>query len=74
MYFRQIVNGVKHIHSKGIIHRDLKPANIFVKETHLKIGDFGLAREQLGGKKSSINRVGSASKMSRLRLGENLTG
>jgi hypothetical protein len=24
--FRQIVNGLEHIHSKGIIHRDLKPA------------------------------------------------
>ncbi|KAH3766435.1 Serine/threonine-protein kinase [Pelomyxa schiedti] len=42
--FRQIVEGLKHIHSQGIIHRDLKPANIFIdKQSMIKIGDFGLS-------------------------------
>lgn len=46
--FRQIVEGLAHIHSKGIIHRDLKPDNVFVtidanNEMKTKIGDFGLA-------------------------------
>lgn len=42
--FRQIVEGLNHIHGHGIIHRDLKPANIFVDISGLpKIGDFGLA-------------------------------
>lgn len=41
--FRQIVEGLKYIHSKGIIHRDLKPSNIFLNKTDVKIGDFGLA-------------------------------
>ena len=27
----------------GIIHRDIKPANIFLKNSHVKIGDFGFA-------------------------------
>jgi translation initiation factor 2-alpha kinase 4 len=43
--FRQIAEGLAHIHAHGIIHRDLKPGNIFI-ETHsdlIKIGDFGLA-------------------------------
>eukprot|EP01119_Soliformovum_irregulare_P020911 TRINITY_DN6843_c0_g2_i2.p1 TRINITY_DN6843_c0_g2~~TRINITY_DN6843_c0_g2_i2.p1 ORF type:complete len:1469 (-),score=373.99 TRINITY_DN6843_c0_g2_i2:69-4475(-) len=41
---REIIEGLKHIHSHGIIHRDLKPSNIFLdSEGNVKIGDFGLA-------------------------------
>ncbi|ORY09929.1 kinase-like protein [Clohesyomyces aquaticus] len=42
--FRQILEGLSHIHSHGIIHRDLKPDNIFIDVAKIpKIGDFGLA-------------------------------
>ncbi|XP_049848556.1 uncharacterized protein LOC126315348 [Schistocerca gregaria] len=42
--FRQIVEGLNHIHSQGIIHRDLKPSNVFIDSSgDVKIGDFGLA-------------------------------
>jgi len=54
--FRQIVNGLAHVHSKGIIHRDLKPANIFASSDDgtWMIGDFGLSKmmrdaQQQGG-------------------------
>ncbi|KAJ7390570.1 Eukaryotic translation initiation factor 2 alpha kinase 4 [Desmophyllum pertusum] len=42
--FREIVEGLAHIHTQGIIHRDLKPVNLFL-DSHgrIKIGDFGLA-------------------------------
>ncbi|KAI9843471.1 MAG: hypothetical protein M1837_006317 [Sclerophora amabilis] len=42
--FRQILEGLSHIHGHGIIHRDLKPANIFIDvASNPRIGDFGLA-------------------------------
>ncbi|XP_023718266.1 eIF-2-alpha kinase GCN2 isoform X3 [Cryptotermes secundus] len=42
--FREIVEGLAHIHQQGMIHRDLKPVNIFLHSNdHVKIGDFGLA-------------------------------
>ncbi|KAI9760202.1 MAG: hypothetical protein M4579_001818 [Chaenotheca gracillima] len=42
--FRQILEGLNHIHGHGIIHRDLKPANIFIDvASNPRIGDFGLA-------------------------------
>ncbi|KAF2086978.1 Serine/threonine-protein kinase, partial [Saccharata proteae CBS 121410] len=42
--FRQILEGLAHIHSHGIIHRDLKPDNVFIDvANNPRIGDFGLA-------------------------------
>lgn len=42
--FREICEGLLHIHQQGMIHRDLKPVNIFLdSRDQVKIGDFGLA-------------------------------
>lgn len=42
--FRQILEGLAHIHSLNVVHRDLKPENVFIDaSSNVKIGDFGLA-------------------------------
>lgn len=47
-FFREILDGLNHIHRQGIIHRDLKPVNIFLDSMDRpKIGDFGLATTNL---------------------------
>lgn len=41
---RDVVAGLKFLHSRGIIHRDLKLSNILLSESgQAKIADFGLA-------------------------------
>ncbi|KAL3643392.1 mitosis inhibitor protein kinase swe1 [Castilleja foliolosa] len=53
--FRQILQGVQHVHNQGFIHGDLSTGNIFLdKEHEIKIGDFGLAR-LLGGEQTNYS-------------------
>ena len=48
--YREIMQGIEYLHSKGVIHRDLKPANILIdinpetcEFSAIKIADFGLS-------------------------------
>jgi len=45
IYFKQMMDGLNHIHSRGVIHRDIKLENIFLNhdKSVAVIGDFGLS-------------------------------
>lgn len=43
--FKQIIDGLAHIHSKGVLHRDIKLDNILLDgHGRVKIADFGVSR------------------------------
>lgn len=49
-FFRQLIQAMAYVHSKGICHRDLKPENLMLtSDLELKLIDFGLAANPNGG-------------------------
>lgn len=50
LYFIQLIDGLKFLHSHNFIHRDLKPKNILLTNNKkvLKIADFGFAKVAKG--------------------------
>lgn len=41
--FKQIINGLSYLHSKGIVHKDIKPSNILLfSYGAAKLSDFGI--------------------------------
>ena len=78
--FRQIVEGLVHIHAQGMMHRDLKPSNIFLDSNgDVKIGDFGLAVTRIestitGRSESPMNGLIPANSTSRAGNDKSITG
>ena len=68
---KQIIIGYSSLHKSNVIHRDLKPANIFLKDTEIKLADFGFAMKASDGKKYCSYNVGSPIYMPPEALNEN---
>jgi calcium-dependent protein kinase len=48
----KIIRALIHTHKENIVHRDIKPENImYDNQTEVKLIDFGLAKQVVGGKK-----------------------
>ena len=43
-YMRDILRGLRYLHSERVLHRDVKPQNVLLDTTgHCKLADFGTA-------------------------------
>src|SRR3974390_2733005 len=70
----EIASALGAVHREGIIHRDIKPGNILVtKHAHIKIVDFGLAKET-GERPSMPETIGADSDAQPLTNPGTLTG
>ena len=42
----ELILAMEHVHAKGVLYRDLKPENIMIDaDGHIRLGDFGLAKQ-----------------------------
>ena len=56
-YIRDLIQGLSYLHSHNVVHRDLKPLNLFLKDSVLKIGDFGCSVHTVDMRKSVCGSV-----------------
>ncbi|KAL4172761.1 hypothetical protein KRP22_007924 [Phytophthora ramorum] len=59
-YAAEMVLALEHLHSQGIIHRDLKPENVLLgADGHIRLTDFGLAKEMADEDDSTSTMCGT---------------
>jgi serine/threonine protein kinase len=59
-FIAEIILAIEYIHSLDVIYRDLKPENILIEiDGHIRLADFGLAKENIGEKDFARSFCGS---------------
>jgi len=52
----RLLGSLQFLHAAGLVHRDITPRNVFVtSDLELKLGDFGIAVQQLGKQKAKAD-------------------
>ncbi|CAI5499304.1 unnamed protein product [Closterium sp. Naga37s-1] len=60
LYAAELLLALGHLHSLGVIYRDLKPENILLDaQGHVRIADFGLAKEHIADNSSASTFCGT---------------
>ena len=64
-YIAELILGIEHLHKLNIIYRDLKPENILINsDNHIKLADFGLAKEGVNDSTMTKSFCGSPAYLS----------
>tara|TARA_B110000305_G_scaffold18914_1_gene17439 strand:+ start:220 stop:735 length:516 start_codon:yes stop_codon:yes gene_type:complete len=64
-YLAELVEVMGYVHGMGIVHRDLKPENLMVSaDGHIKLIDFGTAKDMIETDKNGPEFVGTPEFMS----------
>lgn len=59
-YIAELILAIEYLHKMNVIYRDLKPENILIyRDGHIKLADFGLAKENIKGNNLSTSFCGT---------------